>query len=107
MVLTEPRMTRISTFVIACPVPACVLAATAPAQAGDPFDPKVVLPARVDAALRRTVDAVRRSTAAIDGGDRRPTQEGRQARAPGGTAWSRPLATTVTAMTRSRRQRDR
>jgi hypothetical protein len=69
MTLAEPRMTRLSAFVLACAVPVGMLAVTAPAQAADPFDPEVVLPARVDAALHRTVEAVDRSTAAVD--DRR------------------------------------
>lgn len=35
----------------------------------EPFDPEIVLPGRVDAALHRTYDAVRRTSAAVD--DRR------------------------------------
>lgn len=35
----------------------------------DPFDPEVILPGRVDASLHRTLDAVKRSEAAVD--DRR------------------------------------
>jgi hypothetical protein len=38
-------------------------------MAAEPFDPEVVLPGRVDAALHRTYDAVRRAVAAVD--DRR------------------------------------
>lgn len=37
--------------------------------AAEPFDPEVILPARVDAALHRTLDAVERSVAAVE--DRR------------------------------------
>ena len=50
-------------------LPLGALTLTAPAHAVDPFDPEVVLPARVDVALHRTVGAVDRSTAAVD--DRR------------------------------------
>jgi hypothetical protein len=65
MRLSKARMNRISTFVLAWAVPVGVRAVAAPAQAADPVDPEVVLPARVDAALHRTVDAVDRATAAI------------------------------------------
>src|SRR3954454_13021241 len=39
--------------------------------AADPFDPEVVLPIRVDAALHRTFSAVERAVAAVDDRDHR------------------------------------
>lgn len=60
------HVTRLSAFVLACALTVSAPLVTAPAQAADPFDPEVVLPARVDASLHRTVDAVDRATAAID-----------------------------------------
>jgi hypothetical protein len=49
MRLNRALMNRISTFVLASAVPVGALAVTAPAQAADPFDHGVLLPARVDA----------------------------------------------------------
>jgi hypothetical protein len=69
MSVRNRHLTRIAALLVSCVLPLGALAVTAPAHAADPFDPEVVLPARVDAALHRTVDAVDRATAAID--DRR------------------------------------
>jgi hypothetical protein len=79
MMLSKYHQTRLPAFVLACALPLGALAFTAPAQAADPFDPDVVLPARVDAALHRTVDAVDRATAAVD--DRRRREARRALRA--------------------------
>jgi hypothetical protein len=49
MRLNRALMNRISTFVLASAVPVGALAVTSPAQAADPFDHGILLPARVDA----------------------------------------------------------
>ena len=58
----------LASVVVGCLAAAAVLSGPGPvlAPAAEPFDPEVVLPLRVDAALHRTLDAVERSVAAVD-----------------------------------------
>ena len=69
MSLPRTRLTRISALFLAGALAVSASLAAAPAQAADPFDPEVILPARVDASLHRNFDAVNRATVALD--DRR------------------------------------
>jgi hypothetical protein len=73
------RVNRISAFVLASALTVGAPLVTGPAHAADPFDPEVVLPARVDASLHRTVGAVDRATAAVP--DRRWSAARRSLRA--------------------------
>jgi hypothetical protein len=61
--------------------------------AAEPFDPEVVLPARVDAALHRTFAAVERSVAAVDDRRRADARRALRAAAPRPRPRARPART--------------